>query len=125
MSLRGAYGQRSAVEERFAVLDRAHAIGKRFWDIADVYFDSGDIIAKWFQQNPVKRKDIILAAKIGLQFSESFEQSERPDPEYVKEACEKSLKRLGVETIDLFYSHRVDEKTPIEMTIQAMVELKQ
>ena len=48
----------------------------------------------------------------------------RSDPEYVKQACEKSLKRLGVETIDLYYCHRVDQKTPIEKTIEAMVELK-
>lgn len=46
-------------------------------------------------------------------------------PEYCKEACSKSLKRLGVDQIDLYYCHRVDRKTPIEKTVQAMVELKQ
>lgn len=48
----------------------------------------------------------------------------RSDPEYVRIACEKSLKRLGIPTIDLYYCHRVDKKTPIEKTIEAMVELK-
>jgi aryl-alcohol dehydrogenase-like predicted oxidoreductase len=48
----------------------------------------------------------------------------RSDPEYVKQACEKSLKRLGVDKIDLYYCHRVDKKTPIEKTVAAMAELK-
>lgn len=48
----------------------------------------------------------------------------RSDPEYVKEACNKSLKRLGVDKIDLYYCHRVDKTTPIEKTVQAMAELK-
>jgi aryl-alcohol dehydrogenase-like predicted oxidoreductase len=48
----------------------------------------------------------------------------RSDAEYVKQACEKSLKRLGVDKIDLFYCHRVDMKTPIEETVAAMAELK-
>jgi aryl-alcohol dehydrogenase-like predicted oxidoreductase len=45
-------------------------------------------------------------------------------PEYAKEACDKSLKRLGIKTIDLYYGHRVDKKTPIEKTVQARAELK-
>lgn len=48
----------------------------------------------------------------------------RSDPEYVKEACDKSLKRLGIETIDLYYCHRVDKVTPVELTVKAMAELK-
>ncbi|EXJ62338.1 alcohol dehydrogenase [Cladophialophora yegresii CBS 114405] len=124
MSIGGAYGQKDTEAEKLAVLDRAHAIGERFWDTADVYFDSEDIIGKWFEQNPEKRKDIFLATKFGLQFTEDFQQSESSDPEYIREACERSLKRLGVETIDLYYCHRVNRETPIETTIQALVELK-
>ena len=48
----------------------------------------------------------------------------RTDPEYVRQACQKSLKRLGVDKIDLYYCHRVDMKTPIEQTVKAMAELK-
>lgn len=48
----------------------------------------------------------------------------RTDPAYVKQACQRSLDRLGVDTIDLYYVHRVDFQTPIEHTVQAMVELK-
>lgn len=124
MSIGGAYGQKDTEADKLALLDHAHAIGERFWDTADVYFDSEDIIGKWFQQNPEKRKDIFLATKFGLVFDKNFTQSERSDPEYIKEACEKSLKRLGIETIDLYYCHRVDGKTPIEKTVQALVELK-
>jgi aryl-alcohol dehydrogenase-like predicted oxidoreductase len=124
MSIGGAYGQKDTEAEKLAVLDRAHAIGERFWDTADVYFDSEDVIGKWFQQNPEKRKDIFLATKFGLQYDEHFKQSERSDPEYIREACERSLKRLSIETIDLYYCHRVNRETPIEKTIQALVELK-
>ena len=48
----------------------------------------------------------------------------RSDPQYVREACDKSLKRLGVKKIDLYYCHRVDKQTPIEETVTAMAELK-
>jgi len=77
----------------------------------------------WFSKNPDKRKDIFLATKFGgIVVPEGLKV--RSDPEYVKIACEKSLKRLGVEYIDLYYCHRVDKITPIEKTVQAMVELK-
>lgn len=124
MSIGGAYGQKDTVQDKLAVLDRAHAIGELFWDTADVYFDSEQVIGTWFQQNPEKRKDVFLATKFGLQFTPDFKQTERTDPEYVKEACDASLKKLGVDTIDLYYCHRVDGKTPIEKTVQAMVDLK-
>lgn len=50
--------------------------------------------------------------------------SMRSDPEYVREACERSLRRLDVDKIDLYYCHRVDLKTPIEETMEALVQLK-
>ncbi|KIX09201.1 uncharacterized protein Z518_00280 [Rhinocladiella mackenziei CBS 650.93] len=124
MSIGGAYGQKDTEEDKIALLDHAHAIGETFWDTADIYFDSEEIIGKWFKRSG-KRKDIFLATKFGLGFDwEMKQQFERSDPEYVRSACEKSLKTLGVETIDLYYCHRVDGKTPIEKTVEAMVELK-
>ena len=48
----------------------------------------------------------------------------RTDPSYVREACERSLKKLGVDKIDLYYPHRVDHNTPIERTVEVMAELK-
>jgi len=123
MSIGGAYGQQNSPEEKFRVLDRAWEIGERFWDTADIYYDSEDTIGEWFRRTG-KRPDIFIATKFGLQYSPDFTQSERSDPEYVRSACETSLRKLGIETIDLLYCHRVDGKTPIEKTIGAMVELK-
>ncbi|KIM97071.1 hypothetical protein OIDMADRAFT_44030 [Oidiodendron maius Zn] len=122
MSIGGAYGQQNTVEDKLKVLDRAHDIGEVFWDTADAYLDSEDVIGQWFKKTG-KRSDIFLATKFGLDYSTGL-QVERSNPEYVKLACEKSLKRMGTETIDLYYCHRVDGKTPIEKTIEAMVELK-
>ena len=125
MSIGGVYGSPPSDPERVALLDHAYSIGERFWDTADVYNDSEDVVGLWNKSNPEKRKDIFLASKFALQVDhETMAQTIRSDPEYVKEACEKSLKRLGTDYIDLYYCHRVDGKTPIEKTVEAMVELK-
>ncbi|PYH90923.1 Aldo/keto reductase [Aspergillus ellipticus CBS 707.79] len=123
MSIGGAYSTPSSEEEGLALLDHAHSIGQRFWDTADIYGESEVIIGKWFQKTG-KREDIFLATKGALHYSPELVETVRSDPEYLKSACERSLKRLGVETIDLYYSHRIDGVTPIERTMEAMVELK-
>ncbi|KAK3361146.1 NADP-dependent oxidoreductase domain-containing protein [Lasiosphaeria ovina] len=112
----------STAEEKLKLLDRAYEIGQRFWDTADVYVDSEDLIGQWFKKTG-KRADIFLASKFGLDYTNNI-QTVNTDPEYVRFACERSLKKLGIDTIDLYYSHRVSDKTPIEKTIEAMVELK-
>jgi aryl-alcohol dehydrogenase-like predicted oxidoreductase len=126
MSLGGvAYdrkGQTDTEETKFALLDRAHAIGEHFWDSADIYAESEDIIGKWFKRTG-KRDDIFIATKFGLRVEGGAIVGEST-PEYAKACCERSLKRLDIETIDLYYCHRVDTVTPIEKTIQAMVDLK-
>jgi aryl-alcohol dehydrogenase-like predicted oxidoreductase len=125
MSLAGAYGQQNTPEDKFALLDHAHAIGERFWDTADVYMGNEEVLGEWFKRNPEKRKDIFLATKFALSYDFStMEQFVDSSPDYVKKACEESLRKLGVDTIDLLYCHRVDGKTPIEKTVQAMVDLK-
>jgi aryl-alcohol dehydrogenase-like predicted oxidoreductase len=123
MSLGSVYGSAGTLEDKVAFLEHAHAIGARFWDTADIYFDSEDAVGAWIKESG-NRDDVFLATKFALHYS-GMEQSVRSNPEYVKAACEKSLKRLGVETIDLYYCHRVDGVTPIEKTIEAMVELKE
>ncbi|KAJ5142998.1 Aldo/keto reductase [Penicillium bovifimosum] len=124
MSLGSIYGYAGTLEEKVAFLEHAHSIGARFWDTADVYADSEDVVGEWVKKSG-NRKDIFLASKFAIQYDFNVGiQTVRSDPEYVKESCEKSLKRLGVETIDLYYCHRVDGVTPIEKTIEAMVELK-
>jgi len=113
------YGPIENDEERFKVLDAAIEEGCTFWDTADIYGDSEDLVGKWFKRTG-KRNQIFLATKFGFTQPELLING---TPEYVKSAAEKSLKRLGVETIDLYYLHRADKNTPIEKTVGAMAEL--
>lgn len=122
MGLSAFYGKPESDEDRFKVLDRAYEMGERFWDSADIYQDSEDLIGKWFERTG-KRDDIFLATKFAL-VAKDGAMTVRSDPEYIKEACEKSLKRLGIPTIDLYYCHRLDGTTPVEKTIEAMAQLK-
>lgn len=122
-SLSGFYGPAGSLDEKVTLLEHAHAAGLKFWDMADVYADSEDVVGEWVKRSG-KRNDIFLATKFALQRQSDGRHSFRSDPEYVKTACEKSLQRLGVQTIDLYYCHRVDGITPIEKSIEAMVELK-
>lgn len=123
MGLSAFYGTPESDEDRFKILDKAYDMGEKFWDSADVYMDSEDLIGKWFKRTG-KRDDIFLATKFANTMKDG-NMTVRSDPEYVKEACEKSLKRLGVPTIDLYYCHRLDGKTPVEKTVEAMAQLKE
>ncbi|KIM85447.1 hypothetical protein PILCRDRAFT_817469, partial [Piloderma croceum F 1598] len=114
MGLAGVYGKPMPDKERLKLLDAVYASGCTFWDTADVYQDSEDIIGNWFKRTG-KRNDIFLATKFGRIINGS--------PAYVKESLEKSLKRLGVEFVDLFYLHRPDTTIPIEHTVGAMADL--
>ncbi|KAH9224856.1 NADP-dependent oxidoreductase domain-containing protein [Leptodontidium sp. 2 PMI_412] len=105
MGLSSHYGKIPDDETRFAILDRAYELGIRFWDTSDMYGDSEELIGKWFARTG-KRDEIFLSSKFGYK------------------ARDRSLKRLGVEHIDLYYIHVPDGKTPIEDTIETMVELK-
>lgn len=121
MGISAFYGPHGPDSERFALLDRAYDIGQRFWDTADMHGDSEDR----FVGNPEKREHVFLATKFGITgSSQDGGIGKRGDPEYVRGACERSLKRLGVEWIDLFYAHRVDGVTPVEKKVEAMVELR-
>jgi len=122
MGLSAFYGKPASDEERFKVLDRALELGQTNWDSADMYLDSEDLLGKWFKRTG-KRDQIFLATKFGNKMVDGV-RSVDSSPEYTKEACATSLKRLGVKQIDLYYCHRVNKETPIEKTVQAMVELK-
>ncbi|OCK85510.1 aldo-keto reductase [Lepidopterella palustris CBS 459.81] len=122
MGLSFMYGPVPSDEERLQFLDHVYESGQRFWDTSDLYGDSEALLGKWFARSG-KREEIFLASKFGFVTS-GPRKGIRSDPDYVKEACEKSLKTMGVKTIDLYYVHRVDMKTPIEETVEAMVELK-
>jgi len=84
--------------------------------------DNEDLLAAWFKRTG-KRDQIFLATKFGVSTA-TGKVVVRSDPEYVREACDRSLKRLGISKIDLYYCHRVDKVTPIEHTVQALADLK-
>ncbi|KAK2038826.1 aldo/keto reductase [Colletotrichum somersetense] len=127
MGLSVAYGKPGSDEERLAFLDRAWELGATNWDTADCYGDNEDLVGKWLGLHPERRGDVFLATKFGIRAKDDgsdygvwFDTS----PGYCREACERSLKRLGVDSIDLYYIHRLDDKTPVEKTIEEMVRLK-
>ncbi|EIM91148.1 Aldo/keto reductase [Stereum hirsutum FP-91666 SS1] len=120
MGISAFYGETESDEERIKFLTEVYNRGCTFWDTADIYKDSEDLIGKWFKETG-KRKEIFLATKFG--FFSPHKKGVDGRPEYVPEACETSLKRLGVDQIDLYYLHRADPTVPIEKTVGAMAEL--
>jgi aryl-alcohol dehydrogenase-like predicted oxidoreductase len=119
MGLSAYYGAIGSDEERLEFLDHVYESGELNWDSADVYGDNEDLIGKWFKRSG-KRADIFLATKFASTTDEQGRRIVRSDPEYCKQACAKSLKRLGIDQIDLYYCHRVDGKTPIEKTVRSI-----
>ncbi len=112
-------------EESIATLHRAIELGITFWDTADMYGRGrnellvGEILKTYRQQ-------VVLATKFGIvRDGNSLSRHVNGHPEYVRTACEASLKRLGVDVIDLYFQHRVDPNVPIEETVGAMAELVQ
>lgn len=89
-----------------------------------MYGDSEELLGNWFKANPEKRDNIFLATKFANKISENGSIVVDSSPEYVIEACSKSLSRLGVPSIDLYYCHRLDDKTPIEKTVEALAQLQ-
>lgn len=124
MGLSAFYGAVPSVEERLKVLDKAYELGCTFWDSSNVYGDSEDLLGTWFKKNPEKRRDIFLATKFGCFVGKSGGLETRSDSSYAQECIERSLQRLGTDYVDLYYCHRLDGKTPVEDTVEAMVELK-
>ncbi len=108
-----------------AVFHRAIDLGVTLMDTADMYAtgDNEELLALALKG---KRDQVVLASKFGITRGVPDHEGRPVDgrPEYVRTACERSLKRLKVETIDLYYVHRVDPAVPIEDTVGAMVELK-
>ncbi|KAI0015910.1 Aldo/keto reductase [Xylariomycetidae sp. FL0641] len=120
MGMSFGYGETESDEERLKLLDRAWELGCTNWDTADAYGDNEDVIGKWFQRHPERRKDIFLATKFAwVRENGTIDSS----PEYCRKAIERSLKRLGVEQIDLYYMHRAKFEVPIEKTVGAMKAL--
>jgi len=111
--------------EAIATIHRALELGITFLDTADMYGWGANerLVGKAIAD---RRDQVVLATKFGNVRGEHGEfLGIDGSPEYVRSACEASLSRLGVDTIDLYYQHRVDLKTPIEETVGAMAELVQ
>ena len=100
-----------------ATLARSLDLGVTFWDTADVYGagHNEDLIGRFLKG---RRDKVFLATKFGLSA-----KGINGSPQYVQDACEASLKRLGIETIDLYYLHRAEPGRPIEETVEAMARL--
>jgi aryl-alcohol dehydrogenase-like predicted oxidoreductase len=124
MGMSEFYGE-SDEAEAIATIHRALELGVNFLDTADMYgpFTNERLVGRAIKG---RRDEVVLATKFGNVRGENGERlGVRGDPEYVRQACEGSLERLGVDHIDLYYQHRVDTQVPIEETVGAMAELVQ
>jgi aryl-alcohol dehydrogenase-like predicted oxidoreductase len=110
--------------ESIATIHRALDLGLDFLDTADIYgpFTNEELVGRAIKG---RRDKVVLATKFGIvrDLENRMVRGINGKPDYVRAACDASLRRLGVDTIDLYYQHRVDPQTPIEDTVGAMAEL--
>ena len=124
MGMSEFYGDRSDQGESVATIHRALELGVNFLDTADMYgpHTNEQLVGKAIKG---KRDQFVIATKFGLvrDANDPLKRGVNGRPEYVRASVEGSLKRLGIDTIDLYYQHRVDTNTPIEDTVGAMADL--
>jgi aryl-alcohol dehydrogenase-like predicted oxidoreductase len=126
MGMSHAYGTNIDEASAQALIDRAVDLGVTFFDTAEVYgpFTNEELVGKVLRKH---RDKVLIATKFGFTIGDDAKAA-RPSgldsrPEHLRAVADASLKRLGVEVIDLFYQHRVDLDVPIEETVGAMAEL--
>jgi aryl-alcohol dehydrogenase-like predicted oxidoreductase len=122
MGMSFAYGPTDEAES-LRVLRRYVELGGNFFDTAEVYgpYPNEELLGRFLREVP--RDRVVVATKFGFRISPDGIRGVDSSPENVRRACEGSLRRLGIETIDLYYQHRVDPNIPIEETIGAVAEL--
>lgn len=122
MGMSFAYGPTDDAES-LRVLRRYVELGGNFLDTAEIYgpYKNEELVGRFLREIP--RERVVVATKFGFRIGSDGTRTVDGSPENLQRACEGSLRRLGIETIDLYYQHRVDPKVPIEETVGAMARL--
>ena len=131
MGMSEFYGPAPSDEDSLLVLDRALELGVTMIDTADMYGRGHNerLIAKFLARHPEERRNgrIRIATKFGIDRDpdDSYKRSINNSPEYIRAACDASLRRLGVERIDLYYAHRLDPLADVTETMGVLADLKE
>jgi aryl-alcohol dehydrogenase-like predicted oxidoreductase len=122
MGMSWAYGPTDEIES-LQVLHRYLELGGNFLDTAEIYgpYKNEELLGRFLREVP--RESVVVATKFGFRIGPDGTRGVDSSPANVRRACHASLGRLGIETIDLYYQHRVDPNVPIEETVGAMAEL--
>ena len=131
MGMSEFYGPAPSDEDSLLVLDRALELGVTMIDTADMYGRGHNerLIAKFLARHPEERRNgrIRIATKFGIDRDpdDAYKRSINNSPEYIRAACDASLRRLGVERIDLYYAHRLDPLADVTETMGVLADLKE